>query len=88
MFLQDNEEKEPDENDGNNEDSQFNDEHFADVGKEDQDQGNDADSQDNGDSDSDDSDDVKVTIGEIKSGPQYGSLNIKVSDKKNTRIIK
>lgn len=33
-----------------------------------------------GDSDSDDSDDVKVTIGDIKAGPQaYASLNIKVS---------
>lgn len=76
------EDKEQEENDANNDDSHFNDEHFADVGlAADQDQANgDADSQDNGDSDSDDSDDVKVTIGEIKSGPQaYASLNIKVS---------
>ncbi|KAM3960145.1 uncharacterized protein ACR2FA_005774 [Aphomia sociella] len=72
------EEKEQEDNEGND-DSHFNDEHFADVGREEQDQANgDADSQDNGDSDSDDSDDVKVTIGEIKSGPQaYASLNIK-----------
>lgn len=48
------------------------------MGRDDQANG-DADSQDNVDSDSDDSDDVKVTIGEIKSGPQaYASLNIKV----------
>ncbi|XP_028158793.1 pre-mRNA 3'-end-processing factor FIP1-like [Ostrinia furnacalis] len=74
------EDKEQEENDANNDDSHFNDEHFADVGLTgDQEQANgDADSQDNGDSDSDDSDDVKVTIGEIKSGPQaYASLNIK-----------
>ncbi|OWR43112.1 pre-mRNA 3'-end-processing factor FIP1 isoform X2 [Danaus plexippus] len=66
-------------NEGNNEDSHFNDEHFGEVDRDDQDQTNgDADSQDNGDTDSDDSDDVKVTIGEIKSGPQaYASLNIK-----------
>ncbi|CAG5036367.1 unnamed protein product [Parnassius apollo] len=71
----DGEEKEQDDNDGNDEDPQFNDEHFAEV---DRDQANgDADSQENADSDSDDSDDVKVTIGEIKSGPQYASLNIK-----------
>ncbi|KAJ0181369.1 hypothetical protein K1T71_003454 [Dendrolimus kikuchii] len=71
-------EKDQEDNEGND-DSHFNDEHFADVGKDDGDQANgDADSQENGDSDSDDSDDVKVTIGEIKSGPQaYGSLNIK-----------
>ncbi|XP_072935650.1 uncharacterized protein Fip1 [Epargyreus clarus] len=68
-----------DENEEGNEDSQFNDEHFQDVDREDQDAANgDADSQDNGDSDSDDSDHVKVTIGEIKSGPQtYASLNVK-----------
>lgn len=58
------------------------------MAKDDGDQANgDADSQDNGDSDSDDSDDVKVTIGEIKSGPQaYGSLNIKVCILKITVI--
>lgn len=49
------------------------------MARDDQDQNGDGDSQENGDSDSDDSDDVKVTIGEIKSGPQaYASLNIKV----------
>lgn len=50
------------------------------MDREEQDPANgDADSQENGDSDSDDSDHVKVTIGEIKSGPQtYGSLNVKV----------
>lgn len=69
--------KDQEDGEENNDDSQFNDEHFADVGRDDQDQNGDADSQENGDSDSDDSDDVKVTIGEIKSGPQYASLNIK-----------
>lgn len=83
IILQDNDYKENEETEGNevtNDDSHFNDEHFGEVDREDHDQTNgDADSQDNGDSDSDDSDDVKVTIGEIKSGPQaYASLNIKV----------
>ncbi|CAK1548659.1 unnamed protein product [Leptosia nina] len=73
----DHEEKENEEE--GNDDSHFNDEHFGEVERDDGEQANgDADSQENGDSDSDDSDDVKVTIGEIKSGPQaYASLNIK-----------
>ncbi|XP_075981552.1 factor interacting with poly(A) polymerase 1 [Anticarsia gemmatalis] len=73
-----NEEKEGEETEATNDDPHFNDEHFADVARDGDDQNGDADSQNNGDSDSDDSDDIKVTIGEIKSGPQaYGSLNIK-----------
>lgn len=78
IYFQDQDEKELDEE--GNDDSHFNDEHFGEVEREEGDQANgDADSQDNGDSDSDESDDVKVTIGEIKSGPQaYASLNIKV----------
>ncbi|CAH2099586.1 unnamed protein product [Euphydryas editha] len=80
--VADGDDKENEEAEGNevtNDDSHFNDEHFGEVERGDQEQTNgDADSQDNGDSDSDDSDDVKVTIGEIKSGPQaYASLNIK-----------
>ncbi|VVC90714.1 unnamed protein product, partial [Leptidea sinapis] len=75
---EDAEEKEADENEGNNEDSHFNDEHFEEVEKDQNQENGDAASQDDGDSDSDDSDDIKVTIGEIKSGPQaYASLNIK-----------
>ncbi|GBP66841.1 Pre-mRNA 3'-end-processing factor FIP1 [Eumeta japonica] len=67
------------ENEQTNDDSHFNDEHFAEVSRDNEAENGDADSQDNGDSDSDDSDDVKVTIGEIKSGPQaYPSLNIKL----------
>lgn len=82
FLQQEGEEKEAEDNEGTNDDSHFNDEHFADVGRDGEDQNGDADSQNNGDSDSDDSDDIKVTIGEIKSGPQaYGSLNIKVSNK-------
>ncbi|KAI8430212.1 hypothetical protein MSG28_000560 [Choristoneura fumiferana] len=66
-----------------NDDSHFNDEHFAEVGRErDEHEKNNGDaasgSAGHGDSDSDDSDDVKVTIGDIKAGPQaYASLNIK-----------
>uniref|UniRef100_A0A2A4KAE5 Pre-mRNA polyadenylation factor Fip1 domain-containing protein n=1 Tax=Heliothis virescens TaxID=7102 RepID=A0A2A4KAE5_HELVI len=71
------EDKEQEENEGANDDS-FNDEHFAEVARDGEERNGDADSQNNGDSDSDDSDDIKVTIGEIKSGPQaYASLNIK-----------
>lgn len=56
---EDEEEKETEENDAVNDD-----EHFEDAAN------GDGDSQENGDSDSDDSDDVKVTIGEIKTVPQ------------------
>ena len=77
--MQEGEEKDQEDNEAND-DSHFNDEHFAEVAREGDDRNGDADSQNNGDSDSDDSDDIKVTIGEIKSGPQsYASLAIKVS---------
>lgn len=71
MFQE--EEKEQEEAEAAN-NAHFNDEHFEDVSQ-DEEKANGED----GDSDSDDSDDIKVTIGEIKSGPAaYGSLNIKV----------
>lgn len=83
-YLQEGDEKDQEDNEANNDDSHFNDEHFADVGRDGEDRNGDADSQNNGDSDSDDSDDIKVTIGEHKSGPQsYASLAIKVSRKGN-----
>lgn len=81
--FQNGEDKDQEDEEGQNEESMINDEHFADVTRDEQEEGanGDADSQDNGDSDSDDSDDIKVTIGDLKSGPsgQYASLNIKVN---------